>query len=160
MKTRFAAAGLFAVLAISLTSLATRGQVAERPVDADLAALDQKIKDFLERITYEDIATAYQELLKSSPLASQTEAVTGLVQKTRLIQERYGTVRDFEQVSARRVGKDLVLMRYLYKCESCPVVWHITYYRTTKRGEVPRDSDWSVVSVRFDTNTEVLALGQ
>ena len=160
MNRRLAVAVCLVLAGISLTSLATRGQVTERPADAELAGLDQKVKDFLGRISFEsDIQSAYQELLKNSQPLTQTEALNALVQKTRLIRERYGEVRDFEQISARRVGKDLVLLRYLYKCENYPVVWHVTFYRTTKQNEVPRNSDWTVVTVRFDTNVEILALG-
>jgi hypothetical protein len=135
----------------------TRGQNS-RAADAELEALDQKIKQFLQTTIDDDVHAAFQELLAGSPLARQTEAVTSLEQKTRELQARYGLCRNVEQVSAKRVGRDLVLMKYLYNCESFPVVWYFTYYRVYKRGEVPRENSWAVVAVRFDTDLELLAL--
>ena len=82
-----------------------------------------------------------------------------LVARTNDLETKYGKYRAFEQVSAKRVGGDLVLMRYLYKCENFPVVWHLTFYHAPSSGESSTTNGaWRVVAVRFDANLE--ALGQ
>ena len=48
-------------------------------------------------------------------------------------------------------------MRYLYKCENFPVVWHFTFYRTPGAGDArAKGAAWRVVAVRFDTELEQL----
>ena len=158
---RVVAAAVLVLTALFAGSLVTRGQNSGRAADLELDLLDQRVKDFFEKITYDydDTHAAYQDLLKGSPLLSQTEAMATLEQKTRQLPERYGPPRNFEQVSARRVGKDLVLMKYLYSCQNYPVVWYVTYYRIYKRGDAPRENEnWAVVAIRFDTNLDLLTL--
>ena len=139
------------------TSLITQGQPPPRAADAELDYLDQKIRTFLERVSFDDVSSAYQGLLLNGPLAKQADGLSTLEQKTRALRSQYGDFRSFEQVSARRVGKDVVAFKYLYHCETFPVVWHLTFYRIYKRSETPRENEnWHVVSVRFDTNVESL----
>jgi hypothetical protein len=117
-----------------------------------------RVSLFLEGVSHGDTQPAYEELLRGSQLITQTEAVEELVQKTSRIEELYGEYREFEQVDAKPIGKDLVLMRYLYKCESFPVVWYFTFYRTPARGEsAAENGSWRIIAVRFDTRLEQLA---
>jgi hypothetical protein len=53
------------------------------------------------------------------------------------------------------IGRDLVLLRYLYKGENFPVVWYFTFYRTTAAGETGPGT-WRTIAVRFDTDLELL----
>jgi hypothetical protein len=91
-------------------------------------------------------------------LAKQDKALKQLTDKTKQLQTEYGRYRGYEQIAAKRIGEDLVLLRYLYKCEHFPVVWYFTFYRTSTPGEPLRGSgDWRVITVRFDTKLELLA---
>ena len=45
-------------------------------------------------------------------------------------------------------------MKYLFKCEKFPVVWYFTYYRDFSRAG--GEDYWVVISVRFDTQVELL----
>ena len=118
-----------------------------------------RVSQFLEGVSLGTTKTAYEQLLAGSPLLKQTEAVEDLVRKTDQLKDRYGQYVEFEPIASRRVGKDLVLLRYLYKCEDFPVVFYFTFYRTP-RGDVPTDKNdgWRVIIVRFDTELELLAL--
>ncbi len=148
--------GLPALLVCLWTSRAATGQ---DPPDPLIDPLDARVSRFLEGISAGMTQTAYQELLSGSPLLKQTEALEDLVQKTDQLKDRYGPYREFEQIGARPVGKDLVLLKYLYKCEDFPVVFYFTFYRTPGRGELPaQNDDWRVIIVRFDTELELLAL--
>jgi hypothetical protein len=130
----------------------------DRP-DPVVDLLDGKVKQFLEAVSVGEAQTAYQKLLAGSQLAKQTEAVKTLVDKTRELKARYGEYRTFERIAVKRVGNDLVLLKYLYKCEHFPVIWYFTFYRTPQRAETASDSmgTWLVVIVRFDTELEKLA---
>ena len=67
---------------------------------------------------------------------------------------------DSTNLGQATIGNDLVLMKYLYKCETFPVVWYFTFYRTSPRGERTADTgdSWRVIIVRFDTELELLGL--
>ena len=132
---------------------------AQDPPDPVLDALTARVRQFLEGVSLGATQTAYQELLAGSPLAKQAEAVKALVAKTDLLEEQYGKYREFELIASRRVGKDLVLLTYLYKCEQSPVVFYFTFYRTPRSdGPTESSNNWRVITVRFDAELELLAL--
>jgi hypothetical protein len=113
-------------------------------VDPVVGKLHEKVMRFLGGIAGGEQTTAFGELLAGSQLLEQAGAVRSLVDKSKEITQRYGAHRDSEQVSAKRIGKDVVLLKYLFKCEKFPVVWYFAFYR-------------DLVSVRFDTQLESLA---
>jgi hypothetical protein len=119
--------------------------------------LHDKVIRFLDGISNGDEANAFSGLLVGSQLLEQDGAVRGLVDKSKDIVKRYGAHHESEQVSAKRIGKDVVLMKYLFKCEKFPVVWYFTYYRDfTRSNSTSGDDHWVVISVRFDTQVELL----
>jgi hypothetical protein len=149
---------LVASLVWFLASGGAMAQSEQRADDPEVQLLEQNVELFLEQIDG-NVREALQDLLKGSPLSSQTEAINSLDQKARGITSQYGAILDFERASSRKIGKRVVLVRYLLNCENCPLVWYVTYYHTQKRGETSRSGEnWVVVSLRFDTNVELLAL--
>jgi hypothetical protein len=158
--------GLVAAVALQLAMGAANasGQAPAAGEDKTLAALSARTDDFFEAVSESassaQVQSAYDKLLFGSQL-KQDEQVAGLVRKTAEIQKTFGAYRGFEQIMARRVGKDLVLMRYLYKCDNFPVVWHMAYYRDQRAprlGETTGGAEgWRVISIRFDTDLEALA---
>jgi hypothetical protein len=148
----------FAVCLLAMIVLSSRAAAADEPaIGPVVSKLQEKVVHFLEGISNGDEANAFAELLVGSQLLEQDGAVRGLVEKSKDIVKRYGAHRDSEQVSAKRIGKDLVLLKYLFKCEKFPVVWYFTYYRDFSRsGAAAADDHWVVISVRFDTQVELL----
>jgi hypothetical protein len=63
--------------------------------------------------------------------------------------------RGLEKIDSRRVATDLVVMKYLYKCERFPVVWYFTFYRSAAAGAA--NGQWAIVTIRFDAELEALA---
>ena len=117
--------------------------------------LDARVQDFFNRL--KDSSTtqkaALDRFVAGGPLA-QNENLERLVEKVRGFNQKYGTYLASEQVHVNVVGKskDLVLMKYLYKATSFPVVWHFAFYRRpTTSTETP--NDWVVVSVRGKPRT-------
>ena len=132
---------------------------AQETSDPVVNALDARVSQFLEGVSLGATQKAYQELLAGSPLLKQAEGVAALVEKTSQLKDNYGEYRAFERIAAKPVGRDLVLLRYLYKCEHFPVVWYFTFYRTPPRGDLPAENNnWRVITMRFDTRLELLAL--
>ena len=121
--------------------------------------LETRVKAFLEGVSAGETNSAYAMLLRGSQLAKQTESVKKLVDKTNELKAKYGECRKFEKIASRRVGEDLVMMKYLYKCEDFPVVWYFTFYRTPSRSDVTLSEAgaWRTIIVRFDTDLESLA---
>jgi hypothetical protein len=130
------------------------------PKDEVLDALDARVRPFLEAVSQGDTQKAYDDLLRGSPLLlKKAEAVKALVERTNQLPSRFGRYRNFERIDVKRVGKDLVLLKYLYKCEDFPVVWYFTFYRPPAGTEAPaEEAAWRVIIVRFDTELELLGL--
>lgn len=148
----------FVVAAIALPA------AAQGVADPVLDSLHQRVSRFLEQVSSGTAVStayqAYQDLLTGGPLSTRKSELDELIKNTDKIRELYGEYKAFEQVYTRRVGADLVFMKYLYKCERFPVLWHITFYRPPEQLDLSSESGatWQVISIRFDTNLEVLTL--
>lgn len=126
--------------------------------DAEIVELSRRVKGFLAGIAQpETVNRSFQDLLAGGPLAAEesVQKLTGRVQK---FGQRFGAFLEAEQIAAKRVGQDLVLMRFLYKAERFPVVWHVAFYRPVKGNR--EDAVWTVIRVSFDTDLRLLALGE
>jgi len=142
-----------------LSSARAFAQDPEPATDPQLARLHDKVTPFLKAVSEGEAQAAFEELLTGSQLAKQTESVKALVEKSQEVQKRYGKFRASEQIAAKRIGKDLMLLRYLYKCDNYPVVWYFTYYRDLSHADMPAEDDnWLVISVRFDTQLDLLGM--
>ena len=150
---RMVACSLAAVLALTAGSL--RAQ--EKRFDEVIEALDGRVKFFLEEVKSGKSEAAYEKLLSGSQLLKQTDGLKTQVAKTDALEALYGQYKGFERIADRRVGSDLVLLRYLYKCERFPVVWYFAFYRTPEATPSAKDNgDWRAILVRFDTNLDAL----
>lgn len=157
--SKYFVSALLLPVILFMSAAQTSAQEATKDKDPVLAALESRVSQFLEGVSLGQTQAALQELLAGSPLLKKTDALKELIAKTNELETKYGKYRAFEELSARRVGEDLVLMKYLYKCDNFPVVWHFCFYRTPTPVETPaKPGAWNVVTVRFDTDLE--ALGQ
>jgi len=148
-RLQFVAVLFMGILAIG--TWATWAQNTTPRDNADIENLQAKVSRFLDRISYDESKDAFDELLKESPLARQTSSVRNLIEQTGQLEKQFGELKSFEVIDARRIGRDVILLRYLYKCQNLPVVWHFTFYRADP------SNPWKLVAVRFDTDLESLA---
>ena len=156
---RLSAIGFLTAAMILIAAGVLQGQEIAAETDPVVVALHGRVSRFFEDVSMGKSQEAYSALLSGSPLFKQADAVKELVQRTDELKTKYGRFRAFERVSVKRVGKDLTLMKYLYKCEAFPVVWYFTFYRTSAPGESGTETaTWRVVIVRFDTQLELLGL--
>jgi hypothetical protein len=143
------------VLAGALLSAASA--FAQQP-DPVIDPLDKRVATFFETIKSKNIRAAYDDLPGTKQLGTPEERKK-LEESTALIESTYGAYRGFERVYTKQVGTDLVFLKYLFKCSKFPVLWHVTFYRSSASGELgPVSPTWQVVSIRFDTDLEVLTL--
>jgi hypothetical protein len=114
-----------------------------------------KAAAFLEALSGE-VDDAFAALLKDSPLARDADRAKKIATDAKKLfapGSAYGKPRQdepIERIKAQRVGKDLAILRYAYKFDQLPVVWHFTFYRTNGK--------WLLIGVRFDHDYESLAL--
>lgn len=122
------------------------------------SGLNPRVDQFLDAVGRGQVQAAYDTLLKGSALAQQTESLASLVARTAELNDRYGRFVEAEALPTRLVGRDVAVVKYLYKCEQYPVVWTLVFYRPYRGNETAaRDDDWRVIAVRFDTEIESLA---
>ena len=146
--------GLIALLIFSSSHLALRGQESSR----DDSQLERHAGLFFDGVTAGNSNDAFDQLLTGSQIATQLEVVRDLKAKTDELEKRYGRYRGFERLETRRLGQDVVLLRYLLKCENYPVLWQFTFYRVASAtdGSTLRDN-WKLISLKFDTQLEQFA---
>jgi len=128
--------------------------------DPVIALLHQKVDAFFKNLANANVTSeaAFDELVVNSRLAEQPEALKELAKRTKAFDEKFGKFVSSERVATRRVGRDLVLLKYLYKAEGFPVVWYFTYYRDFSNADTTSEAgSWVIVSVRFDTRLDVPA---
>jgi len=128
--------------------------------DTVVSALSGQLTNFFTSVSAGDVKEAYDTLLTDSQLAKRDrqEQLTALIKKTSELPTSYGTFHSFERITAKRVGADLVIFKYLYKCENFPIVWHVVFYRDLRGSPTSTTYDnWRVISIKFDTDLESLA---
>lgn len=162
MHTQFRQLPLIMLCAVALFGLHAAWASAQDPqpaaaTDPVVQELGEKASLFLDRVAGDEADEAFAALLEGGQLAKRTTAVKSLIEKANQLQEKYGEYRASEQLAAARVGNDLVLIKFLFKCQYYPVVWHFTFYRNFQRTADDGD-DWIVIGVRFDTQLEQLGL--
>ncbi len=152
----------FAICAILPSLWTAQAALAQEATDPIIEELHGRAAAFLEEVSQDRTEVAYQELLRDSPLLKQfeeSEQMKKLIEKTKELKGKYGECRKIERVVERKIGTNLILLRYLYQCEVFPVVWHFVFYRVPPRSDIssPADQPWRLVVVRFDTELERLA---
>ena len=85
-----------------------------RPIDAFFEAISDPNKD---------ATAAVNDLLANSALNAADQMKTNIAEGVKQMNQHFGPYVSFEQIGAKRLGADLVVFRYLYKCQNYPVVW-------------------------------------
>ena len=145
-------------LGIAFLAAVSFGQETGTPRDPILTSLGDRVSLFFESLSLEKSPEAFQELLAGSALLNREDDLRQLVAQTAQLPTKYGRYRGAEQIGARRVGQDLVLLRYLGKHDQCPVVWTFVFYRPPPpAGKTPAEPEaWRIVSIDFHTEWERL----
>lgn len=100
------------------------------------------------------IDRALRDLLVNSPLKDRREAIAALTQQAGQLEKQYGGYLGHERVAFKAYGTDLIVVRYLFKCERYPVVWHFYFYRPSTASLIRRE--WTLVELRIDASLSSL----
>lgn len=124
---------------------------------AEIEKLQGGIEDFFKAFNNPTIGPelAFNTLVGKGPLKNKEE-LPGLIEKAGKLEVRYGRYTGHDVASVKTVGNDLVILRYLYKGERFPLVWHFYYYRPGNGAMPSSKGDWSLIEIRFDTNLDGL----
>jgi hypothetical protein len=153
-RTRCILAAAFVALQLGLSSRAAQAQTPESAAEVEL--LQGRVEQFFANLTNTMLGpeNAVRTIVGNGPLKDRNEDINKLISQAEALDQRYGAYVGHEAVGERAVGKDLVFLRYLYKGDKFPVVWHFTFYRTGPNGALNRG--WQLIALRFDSKLEVL----
>ena len=127
----------------------------------DLETLRESIGNFFENLSDPNKGSekAIKDFLKNTPLADNEKIKTKFTDDVRLIGQNFGPYVSYEPIGVKTIGSDLVVFRYLYKCQNYPAVWYFTYYRPrAKTADSVASSSWTLIGFRFDTNLDAALL--
>jgi hypothetical protein len=155
----FLFSGIILFVGLLLISYAVRAQpsyVSSEPY----RELDDRIKSFFEEITTNPTSTAaFDSILTTGNVGSLMDtSISEMKTKLDDVKTRFGNFKDYEKIDAKPIGKDLVIIRYLLKCESYPVVWTFTFYRRPNTISLNPATQWQTIGLKFDTNLDILIL--
>ncbi|MDR2641292.1 MAG: hypothetical protein LBC74_00695 [Planctomycetaceae bacterium] len=156
--------GIILFVGVLLISYVVRAQPYAPP--EPYKELDERIKLFLdETVSNPTSSTAFDTILTTGSLAGNSNLIESSISemKTKLddIKTRFGGFKEYEKIDAKPIGKDLVIIRYLLKCELYPVVWTFTFYRRPNSNSsvaLTTAAQWQTIGLRFDTNLDILIL--
>ncbi|MCL2742899.1 MAG: hypothetical protein FWE67_03515 [Planctomycetaceae bacterium] len=76
--------------------------------------------------------------------------------KTKLadVKTKFGEFRAYDRIDVKQIGSDLVIIRYLLKCDFRPVVWTFVFYRQPvfAGSATPSANPFRVLDFRFETD--------
>jgi len=120
---------------------------------------DTRIKAFFTTLANGSSASAFEELLRQSPLGSPdinsqaAEQRNELRSKTDDLKTQLGEIVKWEKYETKYIGEDIALIRYILKHEHYPVIWTFTFYRKpVPASSFSSSNSWVVIGLDFDTN--------
>ena len=122
---------------------------------SDLESLAATVQNFFEQIANpaEGTKSGLETLLKNSPFEgnAKDDMIKTLAEKIDGISAQFGSYVAFEPIGVKRVGRDLVILRYLYKCQNYPLVWYFVFYRPTPSESETAGKNWRVIHLYYDS---------
>ena len=127
--------------------------------DSELDPRTAMVQTFFEQISNPDVGTrsGLETLLKNSPFegSAKDEMIKTLAEKIDGIFQQFGSYVSFEPIGVKRIGRDLVVFRYLYKCQNYPLVWYFIFYRPTPSENETAGKSWQIIHLYYDSQLNV-----
>ena len=147
--------GLFALTSPFLPAQTPPAVTTNGPDASELESLHASIKTFFENITDPSSGPkkGLETLMKNSPLNGndKDEMINALSEKITSIKDQFGPYVSFEPIGVKMVGRDLVILRYLYKCQNYPVVWYFIFYRPLSANGETGNKTWFLIHFYYDS---------
>ena len=126
---------------------------------SELDPLFESVQNFFEQIANpaEGSYSGLENLLKNSPFEgnAKDEMIKTLAEKIDSIAGQFGSYISFEQIGVKRIGRDLVVLRYLYKCQNYPLVWYFVFYRPTASESETAGKTWQIIHLYYDSQLNI-----
>jgi len=133
-----------------------------QPADANRRdELDAKIQVFFDALSRGNSTSAFNELLRSSPLLGSpdsSEAMTEIQHRVEGLQPQFGSIINWEKLDTKQIGTSIVLVRYVLMYDHYPVIWTFTFYRKPAATASPANPGWGLVELHFNTDVKNLFL--
>ena len=114
--------------------------------------LDTRITTFFRTLQTGTSALAFATLLHDSPLGSDSTLVAALVNNVDNMRNEFGEIFGSERLEPKRIGTDVIVLRYILKYDEYPVIWSFAFYRKPSRtATVTPTHTWVLVELQFDT---------
>ena len=116
--------------------------------------LDAKIQTFFGSLMGGNSSEAFGELLRSSPLGS-ADARPQLTELQKKVEEakQFGEIINWEEYESKRIGKDIMSLRYILKYEQYPIIWTFTFYRKPSGpSSMTTSNPWVLIDLRLETD--------
>ena len=157
---------LLALPSVPVVPVGAQGTVTPQDTTREF---DDKIRTFFDQLKSGSTTIAFDTLLLNSPLGSSTASGPISDMRARFEETKknlFGEILDSERHSSKRIGEDIVVVRYILKCENYPMIWTFTFYRKPlSSGSVSSGStstgnknSWNLIEMRFDSNLDLLSL--
>ena len=116
---------------------------------AEPAAGRVKAEQFLTTLVAGEVGHAYNVLMSGSPWqANKPDSVEQLKQQTESMLKRHGRLQSFQLIKEEPFGDDIVRLVYVLKADEQPWTFEFYFYLRAK--------DWSIASVRFNDEFDIL----
>ena len=130
--------------------------IAQVPPDAGKEQeLSARIQTFFTALSRGNSASAFEELLRQSPLNSPNAGMelTKVRNKVEECKNQFGEIVRWEKYDCKQIGEDIIVIRYILKYDQYPVIWTFAFYRKpSSTSSLSSSSIWTLVEVDFGTN--------
>jgi len=106
-----------------------------------------KIDNFFKVLISGEVKSAYQEILKKSPILENDDDLINLVNQTKKSIKIYGDIKDYEVVNADKPSNSFIRLRYIGLHTKFPMRWIFTYYNSPTMG-------WIITNIKLDDMSE------
>lgn len=102
---------------------------------------------FFKNLMDSTAGTAFDIILKDSPVAKNKEQIKNLIDQTLKAIEIYGTVKSYELVRGDVATKSYIRAKYMSMHNLYPMRWIFTFYKSPQL-------NWILVNLKFDDLTD------
>ena len=115
--------------------------------------LDARIETFFTSLSRGTSSTAFEETLRLSTLgtSSADPAIQEMRSRVDSMRSQFGNILHWEKYETKRIGEDVILIRYLLKYDIHPVMWTFSYYRKPTGPSIV-NNPWLLVGLHFETD--------
>ena len=131
----------------SVSTLPGTAKVITNPNSEVPVEIQQKCGVFFKNLMDSTAGTAFDIILKDSPVAKNKEQIKNLIDQTLKAIEIYGTDKSYELVKGDVATKSYIRAKYMSMHNLYPMRWIFTFYKSPQL-------DWILVNLKFDDLTD------